>query len=75
MKRADILKIILVIVVLAPLVVFQSGVGMTPEWMSQRFAGVPLTVVATSLWFVAMMSLTAIFAYLGAADSQSGGDR
>ena len=72
MKHSDIFKIVLVMVVLAPLVVIQSGPGMTPNWMTGRWAGVPVTVVATGLWFLAMMSLTAIFARLGMADS--GGD-
>tara|TARA_R110000772_G_scaffold146645_1_gene256816 strand:- start:2189 stop:2410 length:222 start_codon:yes stop_codon:yes gene_type:complete len=72
MARTDIFKIVLVMVVLAPLVVIQSGPGMTPNWMTGRWAGVPITVIATGLWFVTMMSLTAIFARLGMADN--GGD-
>lgn len=72
MKPVDIIKIALVMAVLTPLVIIQSGPGMAPDWMSLRWGGVPLTVVATGLWFVTMMSLTAIFAHLGLADK--GGD-
>ncbi|MFA5493904.1 MAG: hypothetical protein WC247_03930 [Porticoccaceae bacterium] len=62
MKRSDILRILLVCAILAPLVVIQTGPGAAPAWMNQRLAGVPLTVVATALWFLVMMSLTALFA-------------
>lgn len=62
MKRSDILRILLVSAILVPLVLIQTGPGAAPAWMNQRLAGVPLTVVATTLWFIVMMSLTALFA-------------
>jgi preprotein translocase subunit SecG len=62
MSRGDIIRIVVVLAILAPLVVIQTGPGVAPAWMSGRWAGVPGTVIATTLWFVVMMGLSALFA-------------
>ena len=62
MKPVDIFRIVLVLTILAPLVIIQSGPGIAPQWMNQRLGGVPITVLATTAWFIVMMSLTAIIA-------------
>ena len=62
MKPVDIFRIVLVLTILAPLVIIQSGQGIAPQWMNQRLGGVPITVLATTAWFIVMMSLTAIIA-------------
>ena len=62
MKPVDIFRIVLVLAILAPLVIIQSGPGVAPQWMNQRLGGIPVTVVATTLWFIVMMSLTGIIA-------------
>jgi hypothetical protein len=62
MTRADIIRIIIVLAILTPLVVIQTGPGVAPAWMSERWAGVPGTVIATTTWFVIMMVLSAVFA-------------
>lgn len=62
MSGHDILKIVLVSIILMPLIYIQSGPGMAPAWMGQRLQGVPLTAIATSLWFITIMALTAVFA-------------
>jgi hypothetical protein len=62
MTRADIIRIVIVLAILTPLVIIQTGPGVAPAWMSERWAGVPGTVLATTAWFVIMMVLTAVFA-------------
>lgn len=62
MKPVDIFRIVLVLTILAPLVIIQSGPGIAPQWMNQRLGGVPVTVLATTAWFIVMMSLTGIIA-------------
>jgi hypothetical protein len=62
MSRADVIRTVVVLAILAPLVVIQTGPGVAPAWMIQRWAGVPGTVIATTAWFVIMMLLSAIFA-------------
>jgi protein-S-isoprenylcysteine O-methyltransferase Ste14 len=62
MSRGDIIRIVIVLAILAPLVVIQTGPGVAPDWMSGRWAGVPGTVIATTVWFIVMMALSAIFA-------------
>lgn len=62
MNKSDIFRIFLVLAILAPLVVIQTGPGVAPAWMNERLGGVPVTVIATTLWFVVMMSLTGIIA-------------
>ncbi|MDB6060572.1 MAG: hypothetical protein JWM78_675 [Verrucomicrobiaceae bacterium] len=62
MSRSDFFKIAWVLVILAPLIIVQAGVGYSPDWLDQRIAGVPLTVCATGIWFVVMMVLAWRFA-------------
>ena len=62
MNKSDIFRIFLVLAILAPLVVIQTGPGVATAWMNERLGGVPVTVFATTLWFVVMMSLTGIIA-------------
>ena len=62
MNKSDIFRSFLVLAILAPLVVIQTGPGVAPAWMNERLGGVPVTVIATTLWFVVMMSLTGIIA-------------
>lgn len=62
MTRSDVLSILLVSILLAPLVAVQAGPGYAPAWLAGSFGGVPLTVCATGLWFLAMMLLAWRFA-------------
>lgn len=62
MSRSDVFCIVLVVVILTPLVIVQAGPGFAPAWFDRDLAGVPVTVCATALWFVAMMLLAWRFA-------------
>ncbi|HLS98266.1 MAG: hypothetical protein RBR91_04420 [Porticoccaceae bacterium] len=75
MNKSDITRIILVLAILAPLVVIQTGPGVAPAWMNERLGGVPITVIATTLWFIVMMSLTAIIARQQTLASRRDGGR
>jgi hypothetical protein len=72
MSRADVIRIVIVLAVLAPLVAIQAVPGLAPAWMGQRWAGVPGTVLATTAWFVIMMLLSAVFARQQIAQRKSG---
>ncbi|MAT51271.1 MAG: hypothetical protein CMK32_08835 [Porticoccaceae bacterium] len=72
MTRSDIKRIILVLGILAPLIYIQIGPGVAPEWLNQRVAGIPGTVIATTLWFITMMGLAIQFAKKQVIESQHG---
>lgn len=74
MNRADIIRIVIVLAVLAPLVVIQTGPGVAPAWMADRWAGIPGTVLATTAWFVVMMVLSGIFAWQQMEQRKAGRD-
>lgn len=71
MARSDVLKILLVVVILAPLVIVQAGASYSPAWFNQRIGDVPLTVCATASWFVVMMILAWRFAAAGTAKAKA----
>jgi hypothetical protein len=62
MQKSDIRRIILVLALLSPLVYLQMGAEMAPDWMYNRIGGVPITVLATTGWFILMMGLSILFA-------------
>lgn len=61
MFRSRPLRVLLVIVLLAPLVLLQGLPVLTPAWLQQDLAGVPLTACAVGLWFVLMMLLAWLY--------------
>lgn len=62
MSRSNVLSILLVLAILAPLVIVQAGPGYSPAWFDRSILGVPVTVCATTAWFVVMMLLAWRFA-------------
>jgi hypothetical protein len=67
MTRAQLGRIALVVVLLAPLVFFQAGRGYAPGWFAIPLAGVPVSIWATVAWFFIMVSLAWRFAKADAA--------
>jgi hypothetical protein len=73
--RSDVLKILLVLVILAPLVIVQAGPAYSPGWLDQHIGDLPLTVCATATWFVVMMILAWRFAAAGTAKAKAAATR
>lgn len=69
MKRSDIYRIIFVTFLLIPLIYVQTGPDAAPAWMDERISGVPITVIAVTLWFIAMMTTAVVFASQQAAEN------
>lgn len=69
MKRSDIYRIIFVTLLLIPLIYVQTGPDAAPAWMDERIGGVPITVIAVTLWFIAMMTTAVVFASQQAAEN------
>lgn len=69
--RSDVFKILWVLGILTPLVIFQAGPGYAPAWLATHIAAVPLTVCATTIWFVIMMILAWRFAASATATAKA----
>jgi hypothetical protein len=54
-------KCALVLFLLAPLVLLEGWNSVPPSWLSDRLGGVPMTVVASLLLFLALVILTAVY--------------
>jgi uncharacterized BrkB/YihY/UPF0761 family membrane protein len=57
---------IVCVILIAPLVLFQGKPETLPNWLTEYYMGIPGTVMATTLWFIATILLTW---YVGTANA------
>src|SRR3546814_6791844 len=61
-------RVIFILIFLAPMILLQGMPQLTPEWLHDEVAGVPVIVIAAALWF-------AIFIAAAWVPARGGADR